>query len=56
MKAILNAVILLVALSGCWDEDKAKKSSDFMSTLTKCDNCKLEKPFLGGKKDQKDAR
>lgn len=44
--------LLLVALSlsACWDDSKpkTKSASEFMSNLNKCDNCNIDKPFLGG--------
>lgn len=33
-----------------------QEAANFMSTLTKCDNCQLKKPFLGGGKDETHAR
>lgn len=49
---ILSALFLIIALTGCWDDAKSKKSSEFMSNLTKCrDDCKITKPFLGGDPD-----
>lgn len=62
MKALLTAAILLVSLSGCWDDGKdkpeqtGKTSSEFMSNLTKCENdCRITKPFLGGSKAKGEA-
>ena len=59
MKHLTTAALALAGLTvaACWDEEKEKKSSEFMSTLTKCDNCELKKPFLGSsKKDDENAR
>ncbi|UEM08185.1 hypothetical protein JL101_036135 (plasmid) [Skermanella rosea] len=56
MKILITASVLLVALSGCWDAEQKKKSDEFMSNLTKCDNCKITKPFLGGAEDEGDGR
>ncbi|QQP93962.1 hypothetical protein IGS68_34860 (plasmid) [Skermanella sp. TT6] len=58
MKTLVIASILLVALSGCWDAEQKKKSDDFMSNLTKCENdCRITEPFLGGgKKGEGDGR
>ena len=58
MKA-LSIIILLVAgasVSGCWDNEKEKRASEFMSTLTRCDDCKLDKPLIGGSGKKEDAR
>lgn len=48
-----SAVVLLalsVLVSGCWDNEKEKRAAEFMSTMTKCDNCQMEKPLIGGTK------
>lgn len=47
---ILSMVVILAAgllISGCWDSEKEKSDKAFMSTLSRCDDCKLEKPLLG---------
>jgi len=53
MKAKMIVIALLVGISvtGCWDNEKERRASEFMSTLTKCDDCKLDKPLIGGKKE-----
>lgn len=43
---ILTGLLFLIALTGCWSDEKASKSTEFMSNLNKCDNCKITKPFL----------
>jgi hypothetical protein len=51
---VLSMVTILAAgllISGCWDNEKEKRASDFMSTLSKCDDCKLDKPLLGQRKE-----
>lgn len=43
----LTGLLLLIALTGCWSDEKSDKSTEFMSNLTKCrDDCKITKPFL----------
>lgn len=59
MKALAIAGLLLAGLSvsACWDDDQKKKSTEFMSNLTKCENdCRISKPFLGAKKDASDGK
>jgi hypothetical protein len=53
MKALVIIGLLLAGLSvsACWDDDQKKKSTEFMSNLTKCNNCDIDKPFLGANKD-----
>jgi hypothetical protein len=58
MKALAITGLLLTGLSvsACWDDDQ-KKSTEFMSNLTKCENdCRISKPFLGAKKDAPDGK
>ncbi len=52
MMALLTVGILV---SGCWDTEKEKRASEFMSGLTRCDDCKMEKPLFGGG-EKEDAR
>ncbi|UEM07637.1 hypothetical protein JL101_032510 (plasmid) [Skermanella rosea] len=49
MRHLATAALVLAGLTvtACWDDEKEKKSSEFMSNLTKCENCKIDKPFLG---------
>jgi hypothetical protein len=49
--AITGLLLAGLSVSACWDDDQKKKSTEFMSNLTKCDNCDIDKPFLGAKKD-----
>jgi outer membrane murein-binding lipoprotein Lpp len=53
MKTLSVAILLTAGLlvSGCWDTEKEKRAANFMSTLSKCDDCKLDKPLLGPKKE-----
>lgn len=44
----LAILLLSFALAGCWSDEKAAKSTEFMSNLNKCGSCKITKPFLGG--------
>lgn len=48
----MKAMILLMAclaLSACWSDEKEKKASDFMSGLSRCDDCTMDKPLIGSK-------
>lgn len=47
MKIWIIAPVLALTLSGCWDEPKEKQSSEFMSNLATCSDCRLKKPLLG---------
>ena len=54
MKIITMAIILSagLAVSGCWDNEKERRASQFMSGLTRCDDCAIDKPLIGGKKEE----
>lgn len=59
---ILSAACLASVIAGVFAfylhvaAQQRQEAADFMSTLTKCDNCQLKKPFLGGGKDETHAR
>ena len=51
---VLSVVTILAAgllTSGCWENEKEKRAAEFMSTLSKCDDCELSKPLLGQRKE-----
>lgn len=51
-----TVVILLIAgvvVSGCWDNEKERRASEFMSGLTKCDDCKFQNLMLKKKEEDR---
>jgi hypothetical protein len=54
MKTKTMAILLTAGfvVSGCWDNEKERRASQFMGGLTRCDDCKLDKPLIGGKKEE----
>jgi hypothetical protein len=44
--AIMALLAAGLSVSGCWEESSQEKRERFARELTKCDNCKIDKPFL----------
>jgi hypothetical protein len=53
---LMSIVVGIFALYLHVAAQQRQEAADFMSTLTKCDNCQLKKPFLGSGKDETHAR